>query len=406
VILQVPAAGKRQPMEEQRRRKLQYIALGGTCAAVVVSLAIIRRRAAKRADGFNEAQQKRELHKEVLAPATNEPPPMAVAAVSKSRIAKTENGKAAVPVPKSFDELDSWAASLKKNHVSELPTLLVSTERLLQEQPDHKAMPQCLKALTQLVGGHQEPDRVSALAVRAGEHLPEKAFDVLNALFKDRRQKCGHVADTTVVEFALATLRRSMEGGVERAIYQRACRLIDWLSLDAENRACLKSLGGFETLLQMMRRFHDDPGVLLEGCGALQSLAEEPSLDVAEAAEVAVSCLRTFPSNPELSWRALAVLHGLPLPAESPRLPMAELAATAATKHPRCDVPTTVVEWAAKLLHKLATERDSEVLNWLRDPVRRPFLQALQAAPHAAVRGSINKEAEQWALAVCRLCPS
>lgn len=387
-------------MEEQQRRRLQYVALGGACAAVVVSLAMFRRRAAKQEDGDSK------LQKEVRTSVNISSPPTAVAAVSKSTISTKNSSKAAAPVPKSFDELDSWAASLKKKQVSELPTLLVSTERLLQEQPNHKAMPQCLKALAQLVGGHQEPDRVSALAVRAGEHFPEKAFDVLNALFKDRRQKCGHVADTAVVEFALSTLRKSLEGGVERGTYQRACRLIDWLSLDPENRECLASLGGFETLLQLMRRFHDDPGVLLEGCGTLQHLAEEPFLDVAEAAEVAVSSLRSFPANPELSWRALAVLHGLPLAAESPRLPMAELAVTAATMHPRCDVPTTVIEWAAKLLHKLATERDSEVLTWLRDPVRRPFVQTLKEAPHAAVRGSVNKEAERWALAVCRLCPN
>eukprot|EP00419_Tripos_fusus_P011587 CAMPEP_0172665672 /NCGR_PEP_ID=MMETSP1074-20121228/7388_1 /TAXON_ID=2916 /ORGANISM="Ceratium fusus, Strain PA161109" /LENGTH=395 /DNA_ID=CAMNT_0013482013 /DNA_START=88 /DNA_END=1275 /DNA_ORIENTATION=+ len=395
-------------MEEQRRRRLQYAALGGTCAAVLVSLAVIRRRAAKRNDGDRKLQNEALTTPtaKVLTAVTKESQPMAVVAAPKSIVLKTQSSKASVPVPKSFDELDSWAASLKKKQVSELPTLLASTERLLKEQPDHKAMPQCLKTLAQLVGGHQELDRVSALAVRAGERFPEKAFDVLNALFKDRRQKCGHVADTAVVEFAVTTLRRSMEGGVERGIYQRACRLIDWLSLDPENRACLASLGGLDTLLQLMRRFHDDPGVLLEGCGSLQSLAEEPSLDVAEAAGVAVSCLRTFPENPELSWRALAVLHGLPLPAESPRLPMAELAVSAATKHPRCDVPTTVIEWAAKLLHKLATERDSEVLTWLRDPVHRPFLQSLQAAPHASVRGSINKEAERWALAVCRICLS
>lgn len=404
-------------MDSAHRHKWQYAALGGACA-LAVSLAYLHRRNSARKRGNPERQSLSKASEtgvrvQASAPAhvpASLPARQSSAAAGKAKAAAGKaKAKAAAThrsedvTAKSLEDLEAWAAGLKKRDSQELPTLLVSMEKLLQEQPQHKALPSCLKALAQMVGGHQEGDRVSAVAVKAGANHPEKAFEVLNALFKDRRQRGGYVADSEVVAFALETLRKSIKGEVERGTYQRACRLVDWLSLDPENRASLAAQGGFETLLEVMQRFHDDPGVMLEGCGTLQSLAVEPFLDAEKAASVAISCLQTFPENPELQWRALAALHALALPATEAKLPIAKLAALAVTKHPRCDTTTTVVEWAAKLLHKFAKERDSQVRTWLKEPAQKPWLEELREAPLAA-RGKVNIEAEFWVKELCRLC--
>jgi hypothetical protein len=126
------------------------------------------------------------------------------------------------------------------------------TERLLEEQPTHQALPNCLAALVQLVAGHREADRVSALAVKAGSSEPERALEVLNALFKDRKQRGGYVASSEVVDLALGVLRSSIQGTAERGAYQRACRLLDWLVLEPQNREMLASRGGLALLLQVM----------------------------------------------------------------------------------------------------------------------------------------------------------
>lgn len=399
-------------MDLPQRNKLKYIALGGACAAVVVSLAVLRRRAAtKKAISEETECSSKEQTKKALerpSPASRAPPkrqygpPPAKARAAPTRpAAKSASSVVAVPF-ENFEDLGTWATGLKKRDSAELPRLLASTEKLLREQPEHKASLSCLKALVQMVGGNQEADRVSAVAVQAGAHQPELALEVLNALFKDRRQRGGFVADPAVVDFALDTLRNSIKGGVQRGTYQRACRLVDWLSLDSENRAELASRGGFETLLQVMETFHEDPGVLLEGCGTLHSIAAEPSLDAERAVQVAIGVLQNFAENPELQWRGLAALHGLPLPSTELRLPVAKLACEAAKRHPRCDTVTTVVEWSAKLLHKLAKDRTSDVRAWLRHPDQKPWLEAFKAAP-LHCRGKVNREAEHWVNELCRV---
>lgn len=391
-------------MDSLRQQKLQYLALGGACAAAAASLAYCR--------CCDEARKTEQRNAQASQGSSKAPAPQRPVTAPKAALAKRPSQSPITPKaaqsrscsPKSFHELKDWAAGLKKRDSAELPVLLVSVEKLLQEEPDHEALQTCLKALCQMVAGHQEGERVSAIAVKAGARYPEQALEVLNALFKDRRQRGGFVADPEVVDFTLEILRSSLKGGVERGTYQRATRLLDWLVNDAENRTLIESRGGFETLLHVMEKFDDFPGVLLEGCGCLQHLAAEPSLDVDRAVAIAVSCLEKFSQNPELQWRAMAVLQMLPLPDTELRLHVAKLACAAAKSFPRCDTPTTVVEWTAKLLHKLAKDRNSDVLTWLKDPAQKPWLEWFKEVPHASARGKVNQDAEHWSRELCRLC--
>lgn len=273
------------------------------------------------------------------------------------------------------------------------------TERLLEEQPTHQALPNCLAALVQLVAGHREADRVSALAVKAGSSEPERALEVLNALFKDRKQRGGYVASSEVVDLALGVLRSSIQGTAERGAYQRACRLLDWLVLEPQNREMLASRGGLALLLQVMEKFQDDLGVLLEGCACLRSVASESSLDHGRATAVLISCLQKFIENGQLQWRALAALQAFPVPPKASAILIAKLACAAASQHPRFD---SVVEWIAKLHHRLASVSDSGVSAWLREPTRGPWVKKFEDMPRHIRQP--NNEAEVWASRLCSLC--
>lgn len=284
--------------------------------------------------------------------------------------------------------------------MEDLPILLEWTERLLLEQPTHQALPACLTALAQLVGSHREADRVSAVAVKAGAREPELALEVLNVLFKDRNKRGGYVADSGVVELALGVLQKSIGGAGTRGVYQRACRLLDFLALEPQNRAVLSSRGGLDVLLQVMMKFENDPGVSLEGCACLLSVAKEPRLDSQRAIAVSTACLQNFGENGQLQWRALAALHALPPPSKDLAIPIAELACAAVSKHPRFD---SVVEWTAKVLHRLASDKNTGVKDWLVGADRLPWLERFRDAPYS-LRQPNNGQADIWVSKLCSLC--
>jgi len=282
-----------------------------------------------------------------------------------------------------------------------LPVLLEWTEKLLREKAEHEALPACLKALANLVGGHLEADRVSAIAIQVGAQHPELALEVLNVLFKvskDRKPKGGFVADAGVVDLCLGVLKSSSQG--DRGVTQRACRLLDFIVLEQQNRPLVSSRGGLDILLQVMDKFEHDVGIVLEGCSCLRSVASEKGLDAKRATRVLMSCLRKFIENGQLQWRALAALHALPsIPHES-AMPIAELACSAQSQHIRFD---SVVEFTAKLLHRLATDRNSGVKAWLCSADRQEWLKQFKEAPYN-LRQPNNGQADIWASKLCTVC--
>jgi len=383
-------------MESLQNPTWKYIGLGSACVVAAASLAYLRQRS-KDDCGYNESVVKEangmageklarnSAHANKSSPCTSSP----VEQRSQKPSAKPNIGV-------RWENVEAWAAGLKKKNTADLPLLVEWTERILKEQPDHKALPLCLKALALIVGGHREVDRVSAICIQASTHCPEQALEVLNAVFKDGRQREGFMADLAVVDFALDVLKKSLVGEASRSSYQRACRLLDWLALEPANRPTIASRSGCQTLLEVMEKFHDDPGVLLEGCACLQHLAEEKSLDSERACSVILASSEKCRENGELQWRALAAMHALPVPRKEVRVSMVKVSCAAATQHPCFDA---VIEWTAKLLYKLAVS-DSAVLDEMR--YRKEWLEQFRTAPLHLRK--VNKQAEHWVSELCKLC--
>lgn len=312
----------------------------------------------------------------------------------------------AAPVAVTRENVEAWAAGLKKHDAEQLLPVLDWAERLVTEKESDGALGACLVALAGLVEGHREAPRASALALAAAAREPLRSLEVVNSLFKDRRRR-GYVADAAVLDFALQMLQTGVAGGSERGVYQRACRLLHFLAVEQENAAGLRARGVLDIVVRAMEALKEDPGVLLEACGCLRCLAEgdgevatvvAASLDVARATRAVLLCLM-FKENGELQWRALAALHTFPLPPRALHIQVAEAACAAVAQHPKFDA---VVEWAARLLHRLASSKDSEVRAWLRAPARAESLKCFRDAPKRG--GKSSKEAEQAVAALSRLC--
>eukprot|EP00928_Gymnodinium_smaydae_P014469 TRINITY_DN15304_c0_g1_i1.p1 TRINITY_DN15304_c0_g1~~TRINITY_DN15304_c0_g1_i1.p1 ORF type:complete len:381 (+),score=55.86 TRINITY_DN15304_c0_g1_i1:45-1187(+) len=368
--------------------------LGGTCVGVAATLFLLRRRAArKNCSALDTAKIS------VASQSSKEKQQVTSSAARNTEVAGDKLDPLKASESLTWDSLETWAAGLRKRDAACFLTVLEWTERLLDERPEHPALSACLGALSHVVVNQQEFSRVSAVAVKAGTREPEFALEVLNCLFKDRKQRGGLVADAAVVDFALTVLRLSLDGAAQRGVYQRAVRLLDWLALQPQNRIMLVDRGGLDILLQVMTKFVKDPGVLLEGSACIRSMAADQFLNVAKASDVLITCLHKFPDNGQLQWRALAALHALPMPSKPKPVLIAELACAATTRHPRFD---SVVEWSAKVLYRLATAQGSGVREWLKDPSRSDWVHKFKKLPRSVRQP--NKEVEIWVPKLCDLC--
>jgi len=323
--------------------------------------------------------------------------------VPKPSPKKGDSNKQKVAAEVTRESLSGWLTSLQKKDADELPKVLEWTERLLKEKPkDEKTLGLCLNLMQYWVEGNKMCSQVSAMALKAKDFNPEKALEILVNLFKDRRLR-GHVADSSVISYAVSTIDDGIKGKSQRACYQRACRLMYFLAMEESNRAKIQKAGGLEKMLQLVEKVPDDHGVLLEACGFFKILVAEPrsfpEQKVLPTYKAAISCLaEKHRENGELQWRALAVIHALPgTPPDEMRV--AEMAVAASKQHPGFD---GVVEWVAKVLHKLCKVKGSEVKTWLKSPACRSWLEEFRESP-ANIRKQ-NKEADHWVAELWRLC--
>jgi len=300
----------------------------------------------------------------------------------------------------TWDTLSNWSSSLRRKDAAELPTLLAWTERLLQEQPSHPALSSCLVGLQNLTSpGDEAADRVAVVAILASGRELDKSLDVLNLLFKDPKLR-GLSATKGVVEFALETLRTGMAGSVQRGAIQRTARLVNFLTENAGSRSLLIESGGASLILNAMEHFKSDPGVLVAGCSSIRSLVSEPSLDLGRAVDVNIACCRDHIAVGDIQWRALAALHGLPHWSESDAATLVtDLACAAAERHPHFD---TVVEWVAKVLHRLVKSRTNGIRDRFKNPTRKAWLVKFRKESFHIRKP--NKEAEHWVNELYSLC--
>lgn len=166
-------------------------------------------------------------------------------------------------------------------------------------------------------------------------------------ILKGSRRHSGPPVTVEVVDLAMRTSQGALDGVVSRTAYQRCCRLLHFIAQGTLGKDLLIASGGHDMILELMRQFEDDPGVMLEGCSCLLCLVPNSSLDAEKAAELMIRCLQKFPANGEVQWRALATLHGLRGWEAFRSAEVARLAMAAFEQHPRFDV---VVEWVAKVL--------------------------------------------------------
>jgi len=372
-------------MEELQRHKWRLLALGGACAATAALVFLAKKRNKRGVGSPQKAAPKK-------------------ASASKPIGSKASSASENL-TRKSFP---GWVAQLGKKESDELPTLLEWTDRLLDEKPqDAETLGVCLNLMQHLVLGNSTPaylcrskmaSEVSEVALKAKTFAPERCLEILVNLFKDKHGR-GHVADSCVIDYALSTMKDAIKGTSSRPVYHRACRLLYFLSPEPSNRQKIVKAGGLDVVLQMMEKFQDDTGVLLESCHTLRLLVGEPSLDKARAFEAAMRCLAEKNSAVcELQMRALSVIHALPqLPGSE--MKVAKLAVAAAKKHPRQD---GVIEWVAKVLHMLCKVKNSEVKAWLKSDECRNWLETFWESPKAIKKP--NKELDFWVAELCQLC--
>lgn len=200
-------------------------------------------------------------------------------------------------------------------------------------------------------------------------------------ILKGSRRHSGPPVTVEVVDLAMRTSQGALDGVVSRTAYQRCCRLLHFIAQGTLGKDLLIASGGHDMILELMRQFEDDPGVMLEGCSCLLCLVPNSSLDAEKAAELMIRCLQKFPANGEVQWRALATLHGLRGWEAFRSAEVARLAMAAFEQHPRFDV---VVEWVAKVLCRLAP-RDLKT-------AESKWLKRFKDAPHNLRKS--NKQAE------------
>jgi len=384
-------------MEALQRHKWKLLALGGACAATTALVLLTR----KKKDSQDKWKMRPDASKKSGSAA---PKPVgykvAKKAAPKGDAATGSKDKKAASANVTRETLSGWVATLQKRDADELPKLVEWTDRLLKEKPrDEKTIAQCLNLIQYWVEGNKMSSEVSAIALKAKDIDPERALEILVNLFKDRRHR-GHVADASVIGHAISTIDEGIKGKASRACYQRACRLLFFLAMEDSNREKIKKAEGLEKVLQLMEKFPDDHGVLLEGCAFTKVLVEKPgSFPEAQVFKAALGCLaEKHRENGELQWRALAVINTLP--GNPPdEMKVAECAVAAAKKHPGFD---GVVEWVAKVLHKLCKVKGGTVKAWLKSPANRSWLEEFRESP-----GNIrkqNKEADHWVAELWRLC--
>lgn len=378
-------------MEALQRHKWRLIAIGGACAAtatLVTVLLVRKKKDSKAAPKKGSPTAKSKMGYKVPKP------------VSKGDAAAGSKNQKAASLTR--ESLPGWLATLQKKDADELPKVLEWTDRLLKEKPrDNKTLGLCLSLMQHWVEGNKMCSQVSAVALKAKDVDAEKALEILVNLFKDRRHR-GYEADSSVINHAVSIIDDGIKGKSPRACYQRACRLLYFLAMEANNRAKIRKASGLEKVLQLMEKVPDDHGVLLESCGFLKVLAGDksfPENQVLRAYSAAIGCLaEVHRTNGELQWRALAVIHILPgMPPDE--MKVAELAVAAAKQHPGFD---GVVEWVAKLLHRFCKVKGSEVKTWLKSPACQAWLEEFRESPSNIKKQ--NKEADHWVAELCRLC--
>lgn len=391
-------------MDSPQRSKWYFLA--GGAVAVAATVFLLKRHRSAQADVPSQGTNS-------TSAGISRPPTRSVTSGGKAGSSAGKlASKSKEPKTVTLDTLQGWAAALRKGgDDSELPTLLDWIEKLLKPGaicPD-KVLPACLAALARLVEGHKMPERVIPVALRASEKDREGGLEVLNALFKDRRHR-GYPANEEVVALAIKTVREGIDGAATRKVYQRACRLLYFVSACEENHQLLTSQNAPEVLLSAMEKFSDDAGVLLEGTSCLRCIAAKinSNSDMERALAVCLLCLSNHGENGELLWRALALIHALQLAVDGPKaISIAEAACGATTKHPQFDL---IVEWTARLLYQLTKGKDrsskaatsaSEVKAWVGDAARKEWLEKFKNLPLRLRK--VNKDADHWVAELCRL---
>lgn len=383
--------------------KRRLVVIGGAClAAAAVAHIVSRRRFHARDSTRDEASETSSKTPKSLAVASH----TSVSSETEARVSAEPGGTktAIVDVDEvTWETLGNWAACLRKKDAKKLPTLLHWTQRLLEERPHDEALSRCLAALQMLYNpGHELVDRVAAVALRASALHIERSLELLNTLFKGRRDR-GHrgpKVNVAMVELAMGTLQNGVNGSAERSVYHRAAQLLHFLAENSEGRTFIVARRGHTLMLSAMEKFADDPGVTLEVVCFVRCFTSSSSLDLRRTLIATISALHKYQEKGELQWRILAVLHELPeWDSSDAGLEVAKLAVAAANQHPRFD---SVVEWVAKLLCRLAKSKDSGVRNWLRLPTQIKWLETFRTFPHNL--RVPNNEAEQWVAELWRLC--
>eukprot|EP00746_Dinoflagellata_sp_MGD_P092166 gnl/MRDRNA2_/MRDRNA2_36482_c0_seq1.p1 gnl/MRDRNA2_/MRDRNA2_36482_c0~~gnl/MRDRNA2_/MRDRNA2_36482_c0_seq1.p1 ORF type:complete len:397 (-),score=84.05 gnl/MRDRNA2_/MRDRNA2_36482_c0_seq1:84-1190(-) len=368
-------------MDGVQKHKWKLLALGGACTATAALVFLAHRRSKRDANSARKASPKQ--------------------AGTSSRQTASKAASAARKEQITRKSVADWVANLGKKENDELPTLLEWTDKLLDEKPkDSETLERCLNLVQHFVLSNKMVSEASAVALKAKHFAPQTAVEILVNLFKDKKSR-GHIADSAVVDHVLATMKNGMKGTSSRPVYHRACRLLYFLSPTPSNRQKIVKAGGLDVLVQMMEKFSDDPGVLLECCHALRGLAAEPTLDAARAFNAVITCLsEKHRENGDLQMIALADIHALPLPPGT-EMQVAELAVAAAKQHPCQD---GVIEFVAKVLHRLCKVEASEVKTWLRSEECSDWLEGFWESPRKVKRQ--NKEVDFWVAELCQLCGS
>lgn len=298
--------------------------------------------------------------------------------------AQTEVRKPTLQSPAGLtaETLIAWINTLTKTDTFAIPTLLDWVEQLATEEKHVEHLARCLTALQQLIApGHELAARAVEAGVKASRLELDRSLELLIVILKGSRRHSGPPVTVEVVDLAMRTSQGALDGVVSRTAYQRCCRLLHFIAQGTLGKDLLIASGGHDMILELMRQFEDDPGVMLEGCSCLLCLVPNSSLDAEKAAELMIRCLQKFPANGEVQWRALATLHGLRGWEAFRSAEVARLAMAAFEQHPRFDV---VVEWVAKVLCRLAP-RDLKT-------AESKWLKRFKDAPHNLRKS--NKQAE------------
>mmetsp|Transcript_62262 Transcript_62262/g.129206 ORF Transcript_62262/g.129206 Transcript_62262/m.129206 type:complete len:361 (-) Transcript_62262:8-1090(-) len=281
------------------------------------------------------------------------------------------------------EALIAWIDTLTKTDTFAIPTLLDWVEQLATEEKHVEHLARCLTVLQQLIApGHELAARAVEAGVKASHLELDRSLELLIVILKGSRRHSGPPATVGVVDLAMRTSQGALDGVVSRTAYQRCCRLLHFIAQGTLSKDLLIAAGGHDMILELMRVFEDDPGVMLEGCSCLLCLVPNSSLDAEKAAELMIRCLQKFPTNGEVQWRALVTLHGLRGWEAFRSAEVARLAMAAFEQHPRSfDV---VVEWVAKVLCRLAPRA--------LKTAESKWLKRFKDAPHNLRKS--NKQAE------------